>query len=114
MQDDFGRTLVMTDSDALHFDNGGTENYYQLGLVSGGLAVDVTSQPRNYQVTSLEEDNAKQLLKSEGSFGLGVKGYTWNSAVTKPNDAALALVTNWTRVADLGHKDVAGVRVVTL
>jgi hypothetical protein len=114
VQDGFGRPLVMTDSEALHFDNAGTENYYQLGLVAGGLAVDVTSSPRNYTVTSLEEENAKQLLKSEGEFGLGVKGYTWNSAVTKPDDAALALITNWTRVTSLGHKDVAGVRVVTL
>lgn len=111
--DQAGRPLIMTDSDALHFDNGGTENYYQLGLVAGGMMVQDQGDLRSYNVTDLSEENAKQLLKSEGSFGVGIKGYSWNTSVTKPDDAALALPSNWTRVAGLGHKDVAGVRVVT-
>ena len=111
--DQAGRPLIMTDSDALHFDNAGTENYYQLGLVAGGMMVQDQGDLRSYNVTDLSEENAKQLLKSEGSFGVGIKGYSWNTSVTKPDDAALALPANWTRVAGLGHKDVAGVRVVT-
>lgn len=113
-QDGFGRPLIMTDSDALHFDNAGTENYHQLGLVAGGVSVEDQGDLRSYNVTDVSEVNAKQLLKAEGTFGLGVKGYTWNAAVTKPDDAAIALPANWSRIADLGHKDVAGVKVTTL
>ena len=85
--DQAGRPLIMTDSDALHFDNAGTENYIQLGLVAGGLSIEDQGDLRTYQVTSLEEENAKELMKVEGTFGLGIKGYTWNTAVTKPTDA---------------------------
>jgi len=113
-QDGFGRPLIMTDSDALHFDNAGTENYHQLGLVSGGLAVEDQGDMRVYNVTDLSEANAKQLMKVESTFGIGIKGYTWNTGVTKPNDAAIALPANWSRVANLGHKDTAGVKVTTL
>ena len=113
-QDGFGRPLIMTDSDALHFDNAGTENYHQLGLVSGGLAVEDQGDMRVYNVTDLSEANAKQLMKVESTFGIGIKGYTWNTDVTKPNDAAIALPANWSRVANLGHKDTAGVKVTTL
>lgn len=114
VSDGFGRPLIMTDSDALHFDNAGTENYHQLGLVSGGLAVEDQGDMRTYNVTDLSEANAKQLMKVESTFGVGVKGYTWNTAVTKPDDAALALAANWSRVTNLGHKDTAGVKVTTL
>lgn len=114
MDDGFGRPIIVTDSDALHFDNGGTENYHQLGLVSGGLAIADQGDLRTYQVTTLDEQNAKELLKAEATFGLGLKGYTWNTAVTKPDDAAIALAANWSRVSGLGHKDTAGVKVTTL
>ena len=114
MDDGFGRPLIMTDSDALHFDNAGTENYHQLGLVSGGIAVEDQGDFRAYNTTELGEVNAKQLLKVEATFGIGIKGYTWNTAVTKPNDAAIALAGNWARVTDLGLKDTAGVKVTTL
>lgn len=114
MEDGFGRPLIMTDSDALHFDNGGTENYFQLGLVAGGLSVEDQGDMRVYQDVDLSEVNAKQLMKVEGTFGVGVKGYTWNTAVTKPSDTELADTANWSRVAGIGKKDTAGVRVVTL
>tara|TARA_R110002051_G_scaffold209903_1_gene275649 strand:- start:44 stop:997 length:954 start_codon:yes stop_codon:yes gene_type:complete len=114
VSDAFGRPMIMTDSDALHFDNAGTENYHQLGLVSGGLVAEDQGDMRLYTDVDLSEENAKQVLKMEGSFGVGIKGYTWNTAVTKPNDAALALTTNWSRIANLGLKDTAGVVVTTL
>jgi hypothetical protein len=112
IQDGHGRPLVITDSEALHFDNAGTENYYQCGIVAGGVSVMEQGDYRNYTVTDIAPVNPKELLTATGSFGLGIKGYTFNAAVTKPNDAALALVTNWVRVG--GYKDGAGVRVVTL
>ena len=114
VSDPFGRPLIMTDSDALHFDNTGTENYHQLGLVAGGLAAQDQGDMRIYEDLDLSETNAKRIMKVEGSFGVGVKGYTFNSAVVQPDDAALALITNWGRVSGLGHKDCAGVVVTTL
>jgi hypothetical protein len=112
VQDGFGRPLVMTDSEALHFDNSGTENYYQLGVVSGGISVQEQGDYRNYQVTDMTEVNPKELLTATGSFGLGLKGYSFSSSVTKPDDAAIALASNWARVG--GLKDGAGVRVTSL
>ena len=112
--DPFGRPMIMTDSDALFFDNAGTDNYYQYGLVAGGLAAEDQGDMRIYDDLDLSEQNAKQILKVEGSFGVGVKGYTWNTAATQPDDAALALTTNWSRIANLGLTDVSGVRLTTL
>ena len=114
MEDGFGRPLIMTDSDALHFDNAGTENYHQLGLVVGGLSVEDQGDMRVYNTTELNEENAKQLMKVEATFGVGVKGFTWNTSVTKPNDAALALAGNWSPIVGIEHKDTAGVKVTTL
>ncbi len=113
MEDGFGRILVMTDSPALFFDNGGTDNYYQVGLVSTGVMMEDNGDSRVYTETQTEFDNAKQLIKEEASFNLGLKGYTWNTAVTQPNDAELALGTNWIPSATQ-FKDTAGVIVQTL
>ena len=112
VEDGHGRPLVMTDSDSLHYDNSGTENYYQLGIVQGGVSVQEQGDYRNYTVTDMKPINPKELLTATGSFGLGIKGYGFNPAIVQPGNADLALVTNWTRVG--GLKDGAGVRVVTL
>ena len=112
VQDGFGRPLVMTDSDALHFDNSGTENYYQCGIVMGGISVQEQGDYRNYTVTDLDPVNPRELLTATGSFGLGVKGYSFSTSVTRPSDSDLAATANWSRVG--GLKDGAGVRVVTL
>jgi hypothetical protein len=114
MDDGFGRPLIVTDSDALHFDNAGTENYHQVALVSGGLAVEDQGDMRVYNETDLSQENARQLMKVESTFGIGVKGYTWNTSVVKPSDAELANAANWSRVASIGLKDTAGVVVTTL
>ena len=113
--DGFGRPLIMTDSDALHFDNTGTENYHQLGLVQAAGIVEDNGDMRTYTETQVELDNAKQIVKAEFSFNVGLKGYTWDKANggKSPNDAALALTSNWDRTAT-SLKDTAGVKVTTL
>ncbi len=115
VDDGFGRPIIMTDSDALHFDNGGTENYHQLGLVSGASLTEDNGDMRTYQETQVLFDNAKQIVKSEFSFNQGLKGYTWDKANggKSPDDAALALTANWDRTAT-SLKDTAGVKVTTL
>ena len=113
IQDGFGRILIMTDSPALFFDNAGTDNYYQIGLVPNAVMMEDNGDSRVYTETQTEFQNAKQLMKEEASFNLGLKGYTWNTAVNQPNDAAIALGTNWTQSAT-SLKDTAGVIVQTL
>lgn len=112
VQDGFGRPLVVTDSDALHFDNSGTENYHQVALVAGGATVQDQADLRAYQDTDIDPVNPVAELTATGSFGIGIKGYSFSTTVTKPDDAALALPANWTRVG--GLKDGAGVVVTTL
>lgn len=112
--DGHGRPLIETDSDALHFDNAGTENYIQLGLVAGGATVKEQGDMRSYQVTDLDGVNAKELMKAEGSFGVGIKGYTWNKNVVKPTSAQVRTPANWAPITDVGLKDTAGVKSITL
>lgn len=115
VDDGYGRPLIMTDSDALHFDNAGTENYHQLGLMPGACAIEDNGDFKTYTETQVLHENAKQIVKSEFSFNVGLKGYTWDKANggKSPNDAALALSTNWDRTST-SRKDTAGVKVTTL
>lgn len=114
LEDGHGRPLIETDCSALHFDNSGTENYIQLGLVAGGAVVKEQGDMRSYEVTDLSEVNAKQLMKAEGSFGIGIKGYSWNAAVTKPTSVQVATPANWSVITGLGFKDTAGIKCITL
>jgi len=115
MTDGEGRKIVQTDSPALHFDNAGTENYHQLGLVPGACAVEDNGDFKTYTESEVQRVNAREIVKSEFSSNLGVKGAAWNTIAggKSPNDAALALSTNWPRSAS-SHKDTAGVKVTTL
>lgn len=112
MDDGFGRMLIMTDSPALFFDNAGTDNYYQVGLVESAIMVEDNADSRVYQETKVEFVNAKQLIKEESSFNLSLKGYSY-TGTAQPNDAAIALGTNWTKVST-DFKDTAGVIAQTL
>lgn len=112
VEDGHDRPLIMTDSDALHFDNAGKENYFQCGIVTGGVSVQEQGDYRNYTVTDMAPVNPRELLTATGSFGLGIKGYSFDASIVQPSDTDLAGNANWTRVG--GLKDGAGVRVTTL
>ena len=112
IEDGHGRPLIITDSDALHFDNAGTENYHQVALVAGGATVMDQADTRAYEVTDIDPVNPVEQLTATGSFGIGIKGYSFNAAVVQPDDAEIALPANYTRVGAL--KDGAGVVVTTL
>lgn len=112
VDDGFGRMLVMTDSPALFFDNAGTDNYYQLGLVAGGAMLEDNGDSRVYTETQTELVNAKQIIKEESSFELGIKGMSYGGP-GKPSDADLALAANWTQSAT-STKDTALVASQTL
>ncbi len=115
VSDGFGRPLVVTDSDALVFDNAGTDNYIQMGLVPGALMLDNNGDTKMYEQTFVLKENAEQVLKAEASFNLGMKGIAWDVANggKSPNDAAIALSTNWDKTAT-SIKDTIGVRAITL
>lgn len=112
VDDGFGRMLVMTDSPALFFDNGGTDNYYQLGFVPNGVMVEDNGDSTVFEETKTEFDNAKKLIKEEASFNLSVKGMTYSGPV-QPNDADIALAANWDKIAT-STKDTALVAAITL
>ena len=114
LTDGHGRPLIETDSDALFFDNAGTDNYIQIGLVAGAAMVKEQGDMRSYNVTDLSEVNAKQQMKAEGSFGIGIKGYTWDKNVTKPTSAEVRTPANWSPIDGVGLKDTAGVKCITL
>ena len=115
MSDGFGRRLVMTDSPNLFFDNSGTDNYYQLGVVAGGAVLEDNADTRIYTETKTEFVNAKEIIKEESSFNLGIKGMTWDKANggKSPGDSDIATSTNWDQAAT-SIKDTAAVRVTTL
>lgn len=115
MTDGMGRPLIMTDSPALFFDNGGTDNYRQLGLTTGGI---VLEDNQNYEVhmdIDIKQENTQRTMKGEFDFNIGLKGYTWDTASggKSPTDAELATGTNWDQVVT-DAKDTAGVMVTTL
>lgn len=112
VDDGFGRILVMTDSPALFFDNAGTDNYYQLGFVPNAIMVEDNGDSTVFTETQTELVNAKQLIKEEASFNLGIKGMTYAGPV-QPGDADIALAANWTQVAT-STKDTALVASITL
>jgi len=61
-------------------------------------------------ITNIETSNGKERIETtfqaDYTFGLGLKGYTWDEATggKSPTDAELATGTNWDKVAtDIKH-----------
>lgn len=107
-----GKAAVVTDAPALY--EAGTPNKLKvLGLVSGGVMIHDGSDI----ITNIETSNGKgrieTTMQSDYSFGVGLKGYTWDEANggASPSDAALATGTNWDKVAT-DDKATAGVLAI--
>lgn len=109
-----GRPVIVTDSSALHDDNGSlTDTYNVLGLVAGGATVKET-EPDTVAfelVTGL--DNLVYRYQGEYAFNTGVKGFQWDvtNGGSNPTDADLGTSSNWDKVAN-DIKDLAGVKVL--
>ncbi|WP_238880434.1 major capsid protein [Achromobacter xylosoxidans] len=103
--DILGKTVVVTDAPALYAT--GTPNLQKvLGLVSGAATVTDAGDV----ITNIETSNGKERIETtmqvDYTFGLGLKGYTWDEANggKSPTDAELATGTNWDKVAtDIKH-----------
>ena len=113
-EDGFGRIIVMTDAPILSYTSSGTK-YRSLGLVPGAaLLVDNAADSRVNTFTSNGRTNIKDTYQAQGSFNLGIKGFKWDTAAggKSPNDAALAVSTNWDKAAT-SIKDLAGVMLLS-
>lgn len=103
--DILGRPVIVTDAPALYA--AGTPNKNKvLGLVDGSAVVydggDVIS---NIETTN-GQTRIETTMQVDYSFGVALKGYSWDSVNggKSPTDAELATGTNWDKIAtDIKH-----------
>ena len=107
--DILGRAIIVTDAPALYA--AGTPSKQKvLSLVDGAATVfDGSDLISNIQTTNGKE-RIETTMQVDYTFGLGLKGYTWDEANggKSPTDAALATGSNWDKVAS-SDKNTAGV-----
>lgn len=105
-----GRPIIVTDAPALRV-AGPFQNV--LGLVASAAVV----SDGNDIITNIETTNFKQRIETsmqtDYTFGLGLKGYSWDetNGGKSPSDAALATGTNWDKVVS-SDKHTAGVLII--
>lgn len=110
--DILGKAVVVTDAPALYV--AGTPNKeYVLGLAAGAATVhDAGDLISNIETTN-GQTRIETTMQVDYTFGLGLKGYTWDEANggKSPSNAALGTGTNWDKVAsDIKH--TAGVVLI--
>lgn len=107
--DILGRAMIVTDAPALYV--AGTPNKQKvLGLVEGAATVFDGSDIISNIQTSNGQTRIETTMQVDYSFGLALKGYTWDEANggKSPTDAELATGSNWDKVAT-SIKQTAGV-----
>jgi len=110
--DILGKAIVVTDVPALRV--AGTPNKQKvLTLTAGGIMVSDSGD----LITNIETKNGQTrietTMQSDYTFGLGIKGFTWDetNGGKSPTDAELATGTNWDKVKT-SVKECAGVLTV--
>jgi hypothetical protein len=110
--DILGKAVVVTDAPALRV--AGIPNKQRvLGLADGAAIVFDGGDVISNVETSNGNTRIETTMQVDYSFGVALKGYTWDEAAggKSPSDAALATGTNWDKVAsDIKH--TAGVMAV--
>ncbi|MFU6376417.1 major capsid protein [Metapseudomonas otitidis] len=110
--DILGKTTVVTDAPAL-MQPGTPDKEIILSLVQGAALV---HDGRDI-ITNVQTVNGKQrietTIQTDYTFGLGLKGYTWDQAHggKSPSDAELATGTNWDKTVT-SIKQTAGVALI--
>ena len=107
--DILGKAVIVTDAPALS--EAGTPGKDKvLGLVSGAATVFDGGDVISNIDTSNGQTRIETTMQVDYSFGLGLKGYTWDEANggKSPTDAELATGSNWDKVAT-DIKNTAGV-----
>lgn len=112
--DPFGRIFVITDSSALLNAVPATHIYHNLGLVAGAVQVEQNPDFLANEETKNGDENILKTYQAQWSYNMGIKGFAWDKTHggKSPNDAALAVATNWDQYAT-SNKDLAGVIVET-
>jgi len=104
--DILNKAVIVTDAPALYEDASPLDKEKVLSLVEGAAVVfdggDI--------VSNIETSNGKERIETtmqvDYTFGLGLKGYTWDetNGGKSPTDAELATGSNWDKVAtDIKH-----------
>src|SRR5690554_1633214 len=107
--DILGKPMMMTDAPALY--EAGTPNKSKvLSLASSGITILDGSDVITNIETSNGQTRIETSMQADYSFGVGIKGYAWDTANggKSPSDAALATGANWDLVAT-NIKHTAGV-----
>lgn len=111
--DILGRAIVVTDAPALAFNEGGVDYDAILGLADSAAIV----YDAGDIVSNIETVNGKLRIETtmqvDYSFGLRLKGYSWDATNggKSPTDAELATGSNWDKCVT-SIKDTAGVVVL--
>lgn len=107
--DVLGKAIIVTDAPSLYV--AGTPNkQHVLSLVEGAAVVfDSSDIISNIQTTN-GQTRIETTMQVDYTFGLGLKGYTWDetNGGKSPIDAELATGTNWDKIAT-DIKQTAGV-----
>ncbi len=109
--DILGKAIVVTDAPALRDGVVADDETSMLALAAGGIVISDGGD----LVTNIETTNGQTrietTLQADYSFVCGIKGFAWDVANggKSPDDAALALGTNWDQVAT-SDKHTAGTR----
>lgn len=113
VNDGFGRPFIVTDSADLTYVATGTK-YRTLGLVANAAVVEQNNDYIENVQTNNGQENIGRTFQAQWSYNLGLKGFQWDktNGGKSPNDAAIALGTNWDKVAT-NIKDLPGVIVNT-
>lgn len=103
--DILGKAVVVTDAPALY--EAGTPNKQKvLSLASGGITVMDGSDVITNIDTRNGQTRIETTMQADYTFGLGLKGYAWDTASggKSPTDAELATGANWDKVVtDIKH-----------
>ncbi len=110
--DILGKAVIVTDAAALY--EAGTPNKQKVLSLADGAAVVMDGSDL---ITNIETSNGNQristTMQADYTFGLGLKGFTWDTANggKSPTNAELSTGTNWDLVAN-SIKASAGVLTI--
>ncbi|WHI46591.1 major capsid protein [Microbulbifer sp. VAAF005] len=110
--DILGKAVIVTDAPAL-FETGSPNKQKVLGLVDSAAVVHDGGDLISNIQTSNGKERIETTMQVDYTFGLGLKGYTWDEANggKSPTDADLATGANWDKVMT-SDKHTAGVIAV--
>ena len=110
--DILGKAVVVTDAPALYV-AGAPNKEYVLGLAAGAAIVHDAGDLISNIETKNGQTRIETTMQVDYTFGLGLKGYTWDEANggKSPSNAALGTGTNWDKVAS-DIKRTAGVVLI--